>query len=81
MARAKKRKHTAQHKRNLLSYFEAFEETGVRPDTWRKWVAQGRISVVRLGRLVKIPRSVVDQFIKENTVAASRPSKVSRGGG
>lgn len=43
--------------------------------TIRKWIREGRLAYVKLGRLVRIERSVLDEFIKANTYKKATTSK------
>jgi excisionase family DNA binding protein len=40
--------------------------------TARDWIDQKRISVVRLGRAVRVPQSEIDRLIHEGTAPAAR---------
>ena len=51
---------------------QAAEETETKEPTWRKWVAERRVTAVKMGRAVRIPASEVERFIRENTVPAVR---------
>jgi excisionase family DNA binding protein len=72
MAKAKKRRPSDRrpHKRNLLGYEECYDETGVAAETWRKYVRLGLITSIRIGRLRKIPREALNDFLAKRTVAA-----------
>lgn len=50
----------------LLSVEELEQRSGASRYTWRAWIAQGRIPVVRLGRLVKVKEEDYDKFVAEN---------------
>jgi excisionase family DNA binding protein len=49
----------------LLTVRQAEEQTGRRAGTWRRDILERRISVVRLGRSVRIPQSEIDRMIRE----------------
>jgi excisionase family DNA binding protein len=50
----------------------AAEMTDTKEPTWRKWVAERRVTSVKLGRSVRIPLSEVERFIAEGTIPADR---------
>ena len=51
-----------------LTVKETAEYLNVKQPTIRKWIAERRLSHVKLGRAVRIPRLAIDRFIEENTV-------------
>jgi excisionase family DNA binding protein len=54
-----------------LHSFESCEViTGIKVTTWRRWAAQRRIAVVRLGRRVKVRESDLQAMIDGNIVPA-----------
>lgn len=55
---------------DLLDYDRAAALLDASPNTVRKLVAGRLIRYVKVGRLTKIPRSAVLEFIEANTVAA-----------
>ena len=56
----------------LYKVSEVAEITGLSEATWRSWILHRRVSVVRLGRSVRIPQSEIDRLITEGTVPARR---------
>lgn len=60
----------------LISVKQAAEELNLRPVTVRQWIARRRLTVVRLGRSVKVPVEEIDRLIQAGTV----PAKVERHG-
>ncbi len=60
--------------RDMLTIHEAAELLGVKPATIRSWVfKREKLTVVRLGRAVRIPRSSIEQLIEECTIPPARP--------
>jgi len=53
-----------------LTVKEAADELGVKQPTVRKWIAERRMTHVKLGRAVRIPSEAVERFIRENTIPA-----------
>jgi excisionase family DNA binding protein len=47
----------------LLTVTEAAELLGVQPRTLYKWAYQGRLPVVKLGRLTRVRTSVIEKLI------------------
>jgi len=58
----------------LVDVNGAFRKTGIRPPTWRKWMAEGRVPYVRLGRAVRIPLAAIHELIAKGMV----PARVER---
>lgn len=54
--------------RRLLTIPEAAQYTGLSPHTLYTMVSQRRIPYVKVGRLVKFDRTMLDQWIKQQTV-------------
>jgi excisionase family DNA binding protein len=54
----------------LLTVNEAAELLGLAPVTLRCWIGQRRISVVRLGRAVRISQEEISRMIERGTVPA-----------
>ncbi|MFA7281083.1 MAG: helix-turn-helix domain-containing protein [Sterolibacterium sp.] len=54
---------------HLFSRKEAARYLGISPKTLAAWASTGRfkIAIVRIGRLIKHRRSVLDEFISERT--------------
>lgn len=55
---------------SLLSVRDAASELGLSVACIRAWVASRRITFVRLGRAIRIPRQVVNNLIEQNTITA-----------
>lgn len=55
---------------NLLSVSEAATELGLSVACLRAWVASRRITFIRLGRAIRIPRQAVTSLIEQGTVPA-----------
>jgi excisionase family DNA binding protein len=51
----------------LMGVDQAGELTDLSPWTWRRWAYAGKVSSVKLGRRLLIPRSEVNRVIAENT--------------
>jgi excisionase family DNA binding protein len=59
------------HSPNGLITVEACAEAlGLKPATIRAWIARRRISIVRLGRAVRIPQTEVDRLINRGSIPA-----------
>jgi excisionase family DNA binding protein len=52
----------------LLTVDEVAERLGTRPRFARRLIAERRITFVRVGRHVRIPESVLADFIARNTI-------------
>jgi len=68
---------------DLLNVVNAAEYLGIRPWTLRHWISDRKIEVVKYGNgIVRIRRSVLDQFIAGCTIKArarhGRSTKESR---
>lgn len=63
--------HMAE-KKNLMTVREAAGSLGLSVACLRAWIAARRITFVRLGRAVRIPRRVLTELIERNTVGAKR---------
>ncbi len=59
-------------RQELLKVREAAEGLGLSVACLRAWIAARRITFVRLGRAVRIPRRVLTELIERNTVGAKR---------
>ncbi len=57
----------------LMSVVDLERESGISRHTWRTWIRQGRIAVLRLGRRVRVSDQDFRQFLAENRKPA-RPS-------
>jgi excisionase family DNA binding protein len=58
----------------LLSVNEAATALGLKSATIRAWLLRRQLLFVRCGRSVRIPQSVIDEFITKNTVPAKKSS-------
>ena len=58
----------------LFTVEDAFKRTKVKPRTWRAWILQRKIKVVRIGRTVRIPESEIRRLIAEGTTPATPAS-------
>jgi len=55
--------------RKLLTVEQAAERLGIRPSTIRSWILKReKIEIVKVGRLVRIPESSIDDLIDGNTI-------------
>jgi excisionase family DNA binding protein len=59
----------------LKSVKEAAQRWGVRVTTARIWLAQGKVTYVRLGRTLRISEEEIERLIVENTVPARERSR------
>jgi excisionase family DNA binding protein len=57
-------------KRNLLSIPEAAGELGVTEACIRTWIQKRSITIVKIGRLVRISRDTIAEIIQRGTVPA-----------
>lgn len=55
----------------LLTIPAAAEYLGIAKGTARNWVSAKRLEFVKVGRLTKIKRSVLDRYIEVHTVRAT----------
>jgi excisionase family DNA binding protein len=60
-------KHPEGIKRRLLSIDETSEYLGLAQTTLYKMVSQRRLPFVKVGRLVKFDKGLLDEWIKHNT--------------
>lgn len=51
----------------LMGVDQAGKLTTLSPWTWRRWAYEGKVSSVKLGKRLLIPRSEVNRLILENT--------------
>ena len=51
-----------------LTVPETAKGLAVKPGTVRKWIYEGRLPYVKLGRVVRVSTEAVAEFIKKNTV-------------
>ena len=50
--------------KQLLTVYEAEQLTGRKASTWRRDILTRKITYVKIGRQVRIPRKVIDDLIK-----------------
>jgi excisionase family DNA binding protein len=69
---------------DLFNVMDAACFLGIRPWTLRHWISDGKIEIVKYGNgIVRIRRSVLDQFVRRRTIKArernaNRSTKKSR---
>ena len=63
-------------KRRLISIRETEEYTGIAVNTLYKMVSQRRIPHVKVGRLVKFDKTLLDEWIRQNTVMPMQAKRV-----
>jgi excisionase family DNA binding protein len=51
---------------------QAADRTALSVACWRRWIAERRISYVRLGRAVRITDAEIERVIADGTVAARK---------
>jgi excisionase family DNA binding protein len=56
---------------DLLTIPEFASTLRVKPSCVRRWVGERKITIVHVGRLVRIPRSEVTRIITEGTCSAA----------
>lgn len=54
----------------LLDVKQAEQKYGLKAVTWRLWIYQRRVDVVRLGRRVFIKEDSIRRLIENNTISA-----------
>lgn len=54
----------------LLTYEEAAARCHLKPITIRRYAAQRKIALVKLGRAARIPASEIERIVKANTIPA-----------
>jgi excisionase family DNA binding protein len=59
--------------KRLLTITELAEALGVSVACCRRWVLERRVSITKLGRLVRVPASEVDRLIAEGMRPAKPP--------
>lgn len=59
----------------LLSVQEFAEALGVTVSCARRWLLEGKVARVKLGRLVRIPASECERLIDEGTRPARQPAR------
>jgi excisionase family DNA binding protein len=60
---------------HLLRVDDAAMALGLSPKTIRDWIAQRRLSFVRLGRAVRVSESEIQRLIEIGTVPAKRAAR------
>ncbi len=63
----------------LISVEEAARELGLSQPNLRRWIKEGRISVVRLGRRILIRQEVLEELIRSSEYPAQESKKVRNG--
>jgi len=53
---------------NLLTISEVAIRLGLAPKTVRKWIRDGKIKAVRLGRQWRVDDEILDLFIRHRTI-------------
>ena len=53
---------------NLMTVEDLERETQVSRHTWRLWIRQGKVPVVRLGRRVRVREEDFKAFVEKNRV-------------
>jgi excisionase family DNA binding protein len=61
----------------LMSIPEFAKTLGVTNSCIRRWVLERRVSVVKVGRLVRIPATEFDRIVAEGTRTARQSDKVA----
>lgn len=51
----------------LLNVSQFAERLGVSKSCIRRWILEGRVSIIKLGRLVRIAEAEVDRLLAEGT--------------
>ncbi len=54
----------------LLTVLDLEKESQVSRHTWRSWIREGRIAVLRLGRRVRVDEADFRKFMAENRTPA-----------
>jgi excisionase family DNA binding protein len=55
----------------LMSVVELERSSGISRHTWRAWIRQGRLAVIRLGRLVRVEETAYREFLDRCRVVSS----------
>lgn len=63
----------------LFTVVQAEAMTGRKASTWRRDILQRKIAYVKIGRQVRIPRSVIDELISEGWRDAVESNGVADG--
>ncbi len=56
----------------MLTVAAVAQRLGLKEPTIRVWIANGRITYVKLGRAVRIAEEEVAKFIRDNTISAKQ---------
>jgi excisionase family DNA binding protein len=59
----------------MLTVAETAERFGVKVPTIRRWLAQRKLTHVKLSRAVRVPEIEVERLIKKNTVPARKDER------
>jgi len=51
---------------------QAAERTALSQACWRRWIAERRVSYVRLGRAIRITDAEIDRLVADGTIAARK---------
>jgi excisionase family DNA binding protein len=60
--------------KNVLTVFEAAEALGVSAKSIRSWISAGRLKCFRAGRLLRVRRDHLEEFMARNAVTAPSES-------
>ncbi len=63
----------------LISVEEAAKELGISQPNLRRWIRDGRISVVRLGRRILVRQEVLEELIRKSECPVEKTRKASDG--
>jgi excisionase family DNA binding protein len=64
---------SAEHQdNNLVSVRDVADQLGVHPETIRRLIHDGRLDAVRVGRVLRVHREAVDNFLARQRVKPSR---------
>jgi excisionase family DNA binding protein len=63
----------------LLKVQEFAQALGITPSCVRRWLLEGKVAKVKLGRLVRIPASECERLIDEGTQPARQPARRTDG--
>jgi excisionase family DNA binding protein len=55
---------------HLLTIQEFASPLKVKPACVRRWILEGKVTIVKVGRLIRIPASEVDRIIAQGTRTA-----------
>jgi excisionase family DNA binding protein len=60
------------HQSDLLTVEEAAHALTLRPGTVRAWILQRKIPVIRVGRSVRVRRSLIEDLFERNSYPADK---------